>query len=136
MTYEANEVLICLLDESDCEEHGQYIMGLEKVGHEPYNALVTGKEKVVKRPTLAIKKLELPYLLFFIFFSESVRLFLTFKKDFEKLVLMQQRKDPYVLGCLEGEPRKLVEDLDDYERVWSRLKETYGNPTKMIDYSN
>lgn len=34
---------------------------------------------------------------------------------------------------MEGEPRKLVEDLDDYERMWSRLKETYDNPTKMID---
>lgn len=46
---------------------------------------------------------------------------------------MQQGKDLYVLSCLDGESRKFVEALDDYERVWSRLKKTYGNPTKMID---
>ena len=47
--------------------------------------------------------------------------------------MSQQGMDPYVLkNSMEGEPRKLMDDLNDYHRMWTRLKETYGNPAKII----
>ena len=75
-----------------------------------------------------MKKLEPPK------FNGSVRAFPSFIRDFERLVVAQHGEDPYVLRIsLEGEPRRLVEDLDDYNTMWERLYDVYGNEGKLID---
>ena len=120
--------ILVLLKESElCDEYERYITDFEVVKHEVCSILVADEGKIQLKPILAIKKLE------HLKFCGSIRAFPTFIKDYERLVVSQQGMDTYVLrNSLEGEPRKLMEHLDDYHRMWPLLKETYGNPAKMI----
>ena len=86
--------------------------------HEVYSILIADEGKVKLKIALTIKKLEPSEFCF------SIRAFPTFVKDYERLLVSQQGMDQYVLrNSLEGEPRKLVEDLDDYHRMWTRFKD-------------
>ncbi|XP_045101304.1 uncharacterized protein LOC123498204 [Portunus trituberculatus] len=119
-----NEKIIDLLDgSSSCQEYEDYIMELETI---KCTLLETLKEK--PKAVLAMKKIEPPK------FGGSVRSFPSFIRDYTRLVESQHGEDPYVLRMsLEGEPRRLVEDLNDYKRMWERLNETYGHEGKLID---
>ncbi|XP_068214422.1 uncharacterized protein [Palaemon carinicauda] len=110
-----------------CQEYEEYIQELETIKYSLLG-VIKGKTKVKNNTVLALKKLEPPK------FSGSVRAFPAFVRDYERLVVSQHGKDPYVLRIsLEGEPRRLVEDIDDYKRMWDRLNEAYGNEGKLID---
>ena len=86
-----NEELIAFLEPSEkCDEHEQYITDLEKVRNDLYASLVKVTVET-KKPALSIKKLEPPK------FSGAIVAFPTFVKDYERLVVAQQGKDPYVL---------------------------------------
>ena len=123
-----NEQMIGLLEcDESCQEYDDYIMELETI---KYNLHETLKETSKEKPksVLAMKKLEPPKS------NGSVRAFPSFVRDYERLVVSQHGEDPYVLRIsLEGEPRRLVEDIDDYERMWERINEAYGNEGKLID---
>ncbi|XP_068225322.1 uncharacterized protein [Palaemon carinicauda] len=116
-----------LKDGESCQEYEEYIKELETIKYSLLG-VIKGKTKVKNNTVLALKKLEPPK------FSGSVRAFPAFVRDYERLVVSQHGKDPYVLRIsLEGEPRRLVEDIDDYKRMWDRLNEAYGNEGKLID---
>ena len=62
--------------------------------------------------------------------------FFTFKSEFIRLVEQRVRKqhlaDYLKHNQLEGEALKLVEKETDYEKIWTRLKESYGNARFLL----
>ena len=70
-------------------------------------------------------------------FSGAIREYPRFKKDFESQVEPNIERDaiPYVLkSCLSGEALEVVKNVDDDAvKMWERLKEKYGRPSKVTD---
>ena len=69
-------------------------------------------------------------------FSGDIRLYARFKSNFEKIVVAAHSdKDhqAYVMktSCLQGEPKRLVENIDDIDKIWERLENRYGSTTEI-----
>ena len=67
---------------------------------------------------------------------ESSMDFYTFKTQFQKLIEHRHQK-PFLAEVLKrnylsGSALKLVEKEDDYNKIWERLKESYGNTRLML----
>jgi hypothetical protein len=62
--------------------------------------------------------------------------FFTFKSEFKKLVeptVLKKRWSDYLKrNYLSGSAFKLVEKETDYEKIWNRLEESYGNARLML----
>ena len=78
--------------------------------------------------SLVVKKLESPR------FSGNVREYPTFVKDFERLMVSQHGKDPYVLRqSLSGKALDIVGGIDEYDEMWERMEDKFGCNTKLVD---
>ena len=64
-----------------------------------------------------------------------MREFPSFKDDYERLVVPTFGKDPFALRqCLSGEALQSIKGLEnDYQKMFDRLKEKYGNQRKIVD---
>ena len=67
---------------------------------------------------------------------ESSMDFYTFKTQFQRLIEHRHQK-PFLAEVLKrnhliGSAFKLVEKEDDYNKIWERLKESYGNTRLML----
>ena len=71
-------------------------------------------------------------------FRGDIRNFARFQKDFEKIVTpfySDPSQRAYVLkeNCLKGDTKRLVENIEDIELIWTRLIERYGNKMDLVD---
>lgn len=70
-------------------------------------------------------------------FCGAIREYPRFKKDFEAQVEpnIEKKAIPYVLkSCLSGEALDVVKNVDDDPvKMWERLREKYGRPSKVTD---
>ena len=71
-------------------------------------------------------------------FSGDIRLFARFKANFEKIVVPtcpDKYEQAYTIkrSCLQGDCKKLVENLADIDKIWERLENRYGNTTEIVD---
>ena len=71
-------------------------------------------------------------------FSGDMRLFARFKSNFEKIVVPtcpDKYQQAYIMkrSCLQGECKKLVENLGDIDKIWERLEDRYGNTTEIVN---
>jgi len=70
-------------------------------------------------------------------FSGAIREYPRFKTDFERQVIptIDEESIPYVLkSCLSGEALEIVKNVDDdVSKMWERLYERYGRPSKVTD---
>ena len=91
------------------------------------------KKEVSKNgPSLRTEKIKLPT------FSGDVRLFAKFQRDFEKIVVPSHpdvTQRAYVLkeSCLKESAKKYVENIEDLEEIWERLKEKYGDKIELVE---
>ena len=71
-------------------------------------------------------------------FSGDIRsLFANFKSDFEKIVASKYSDkvhQSYVIkqSCLVGEAKKLVENMNDIDKIWERLESRYGDTQEIV----
>ena len=71
-------------------------------------------------------------------FSGDIRLFARFRSNFEKIVVPtcpDKYQQAYIIKrtCLQGECKKLVENLGDIDKIWERLEDRYGNTTEIVN---
>ena len=71
-------------------------------------------------------------------FTGDIRAFANFKADFEKIVAakyVDKTYQAYVMkqSCLVGECKKLVENMNDIDKIWERLEMRYGDSNEIID---
>ena len=69
-------------------------------------------------------------------FSGRLRYYPNWKNEFNKYVLpIVGKSSLYLSAALEkdSEPYKLVEGLDDFDKMFKRLDETFGNSRRVID---
>ena len=102
-----------------CKAHSQVLMKIDSE---------KGKQKT-DNTKFIVKKLEPPK------FDGQIRLYPTFRKDFERLMIKNYGEDPYVLKqCLLGEALKVVHGVDDdFYKMMARLDGKFGNETKVVD---
>ena len=66
----------------------------------------------------------------------SVMDFYTFKVEFEKLVApwVQAKLSPEYLknNYLEGQAFEIVKEIDDIDKIWGRLKQSFGNVVTLL----
>ena len=98
----------------------------------PKSDVSSKKEESRSGLSLRTEKIKLPT------FSGDVRLFAKFQRDYEKIVVpahpdVTQRA--YVLkdSCLKDAAKKYVENIDDLEEIWKRLKEKYGDKLELVE---
>ena len=128
-----NEELQCLVDSDEgSKECDQYIAALEKTKSELYELVLKKKSKDKKESEtlVKIKKVDPPK------FSGRLRYYPNWKKEFKKYVVpVVGESTIYLRSALEkdSEPYKLVEGLDDYDRMFKRLDDKYGDTQKLIE---
>ena len=71
-------------------------------------------------------------------FTGDIRAFANFKNDFEKIVAQKytdKTHQAYVMkqSCLVGECKKLVENLNDIDKIWERLEMRYGDSDEIVN---
>ena len=67
-------------------------------------------------------------------FSGRIRDYLSWTKHYNRLIVPQCGKDPFVLlSCLEGPAKEHIKGLDEYEDITKRLEEVYGDRGQLID---
>ena len=71
-------------------------------------------------------------------FSGDIRLFARFRSNFEKIVVPtcpDKYQQAYIIkrSCLQGECKKLVENLGDIDKIWERLEDRYGNTREIVN---
>ena len=71
-------------------------------------------------------------------FSGDIRSFARFKADFETIVVPSYTNpvhQTYVLKecCLRGEPKKLIENMNDIDEIWERLHGRYGDIIEVVN---
>ena len=71
-------------------------------------------------------------------FAGDIRLFARFKANFEKIVVPtcpDKYHQAYIIkrSCLQGDCKKLVENLGDIDQIWERLEDRYGNATEIVN---
>ena len=71
-------------------------------------------------------------------FSGDIRLFARFKANFQKIVVpscTDKYQQAYIIkrSCLQGESKKLVENIEDIDKIWERLEDRYGNTTEIVN---
>ena len=71
-------------------------------------------------------------------FSGDIRAFANFKADFQKIVASKysdKTHQAYVMkqSCLVGECKKLVENMNDIDKIWERLEMRYGDSTEIVN---
>ena len=71
-------------------------------------------------------------------FSGDIRSFARFKSDFEKILVPaypDKFKQAYVIkqSCLQGDAKKLVENMDDIDKIWKRLQGRYGDNIEIVN---
>ena len=102
------------------------------------NRSVAGSESRGSTPSLALRssvkteKMKNPT------FSGNIRLFARFKSNFQKIMVPDHPdKDhqAYIIktSCLQGESKKLVENVDDIDKIWQRLENRYGSTTEIVN---
>ena len=87
------------------------------------DAAIRTRQKVVQ-----LKKLEAPT------FSNNIRDYPSFKRDYNKHIVPLYGKDLYSLkNCLNGEALQLVKAVyDDYDEIMKILDFKYGRPEKLV----
>ena len=89
------------------------------------------KGNAMRGSTMKLERMKLPQ------FSGNIRDYPRFRSDFEKQILpeLESGKVAYVLkSCLGGEAFDAIYNLDDdVTKMWKRLDEKYGLPSKLVD---
>ena len=116
-------------DEQEASTHEAWLSEVSKTYRDSFNKYCNYKSslKDPKVTTLALQRLEPPK------FDGSCRSFITWKKHYNRLVVPQRGKDPYVLlSCLSPEVKKKVGNLDDYDLIFKRLEDEYGDLKSIV----
>ncbi|KAK3894277.1 hypothetical protein Pcinc_001956 [Petrolisthes cinctipes] len=129
---EINEKLVKSLNSSDenydkmIDELEIYITDVERVKNDAH-AMIS--KPVSDLPKLRMQRLTPPH------FNGSIRKYLTFCKDYERIMKPVYEDDPYVLrSCLSGEALEIVQGADDsFKDMMKRLDDRYGNPSKLVE---
>ena len=71
-------------------------------------------------------------------FTGDIPAFANFKADFEKIVAAKfsdKSSQAYIMkqSCLVGECKKLVENMNDIDKIWERLEARYGDSTEIVN---
>ncbi|CAB4021210.1 Hypothetical predicted protein, partial [Paramuricea clavata] len=109
--------------------NGEYVLLLdaETAGDE----IAWFTSNAMRGSTMKLERMKLPQ------FSGNIRDYPRFRSDFEKQILpeLESGKVAYVLkSCLEGEAFDAIYNLDDdVTKMWKRLDEKYGLPSKLVD---
>ncbi|KAK4304813.1 hypothetical protein Pmani_023248 [Petrolisthes manimaculis] len=121
--------------DSQIETEENYITELEKKRNDAHALLIEhsdNKNKLQNSQStkVKIKALEPPK------FDGNVREYPSFKSNFERLMNDNFGKDPFALKqCLTGDALKTVLGVeDDYEEMFKRLDEKFGNKRKIVDF--
>ncbi|KAK4304584.1 hypothetical protein Pmani_023463 [Petrolisthes manimaculis] len=136
----ANDDFISCIDVS-CDEYASLLAVAEDYITEVYRLKCKAHSQLLRKidgdkskqkadnTKFIVKKLEPPK------FDGQIRLYPTFKKDFERLMITNYGEDPYVLKqCLLGEALKVVHGVDDdFYKMIDRLDDKFGNVTKVVD---
>ena len=136
----ANDDFISCIDESH-DDYASLLAAAEDYITEVYRLKCKAHSQVLRKidgdkskqktdnTKFIVKKLEPPK------FDGQIRLYPTFRKDFERLMITNYGEDPYVLKqCLLGEALKVVHGVDDdYHKMMDRLDDKFGNVTKVVD---
>lgn len=117
-------------------QHLDYLWDLQKLQYECHSKIVRLKEKHKGQRNVSnnakcdiqIKKVEPPI------FHGDVRDFPTFVKDYDRLVVSPHGKDSFILRqSLQGKAREAVGRLNEYDDMWTRLKDRFGLSAKVVD---
>lgn len=111
--------------------------GQRQVGHNPAAQNNNEAREVVNvRQNKPKQQLKLPE------FSGEYSKWLFFRNNFETTIhqddeLSSMQKHQYLIGVLQGEARKVIEDYsisnENYESAWKLLKDTYDNQLAIIE---
>ena len=125
----SNDDLISQLDEQAAiDECQEYILDLEREKCRIMAICVLKQRETGQSKTVVVKKLDPPR------FSGIIREYPTFVKDFNRLMVPQHGKDPYVLRqSLSGRALDVVAGVDEYDLMWERLQCRFGCTTKLVD---
>ena len=138
----SNAELLRLLSSESVEAETNWIATIQTFYHEINEKIVvsytnveeakgTKQESTASAPFLKLEKVRMPQ------FDGELRKYPQFKRDFKKQVMTQTQKSDaaYILRtCLEGEPARLVNSVDDdIDEMWQLLDEKYGDPAKVAD---
>ena len=138
----SNAELLQLLSSESAEAEMNWIATIQTFYHEINEKIVvsytnveeakgTKQESTASAPFLKLEKVRMPQ------FDGELRKYPQFKRDFKKQVMTQTQKSDaaYILRtCLEGEPARLVNSVDDdIDEMWQLLDEKYGDPAKVAD---
>ena len=72
-------------------------------------------------------------------FSGDIRAFATFKRDFEDIVIdtgkYEKKHMSHILRnqCLDGEAKKLVQNINDFDIIWQKLVDKYDDKLEVIE---
>ena len=135
-TDEANNKLInSAQNDSEIEAFNQYMLPMEQERVTAYSTVCKLKESQTQAKhaeegkTFCVKKLDNPM------FDGDIRLFATFKNDYNRLMTPRYGRDSFVLkSCLTKEVLLHFNWIDDYDLMWERLEEKFGSAPKIIDY--
>ena len=138
----SNAELLQLLSSESAEAEMNWIATIQTFYHEINEKIVvsytnveeakgTKQESTASAPFLKLEKVRMPQ------FDGELRKYPQFKGDFKKQVMTKTQKSDaaYILRtCLEGEPARLVNSVDDdIDEMWQLLDEKYGDPAKVAD---
>ena len=89
----------------------------------------TSSETTARVPQIHVKALDAPR------FWGNIREYANFNQDFKRLMISTYGKDAYALrSCLCGPALQIVRGVeDDYDKMFQRLDEVYGEPRKFVD---
>ena len=79
------------------------------------------------------KKIQFPQ------FSGVLRQYITFKRDFNDIVVEPRHYDKKQMShilrneCLQGEAKLLVHNIHDYDHLWTKLDDKYNDRSEVID---
>ena len=71
-------------------------------------------------------------------FSGNIRLFARFKADFMMIIenkYSDKLHQAYIMkeNCLHGDAKKIVENLNDIDKIWERLHDRYGDNIEIVN---
>ena len=126
-----DQILILLEEHKvESEEYLTWLNEVEKSNRDVHNqyCIYKGAQATTgATSTLALQRLQPPI------FDGKCRAYLAWKKHYLRLVVPQRGKDPYVLlSCLCQEVKDKLGNIDDYELIFKRLEDEFGDVKTIV----
>ena len=99
----------------------------------PPSSRSSSRKSSPERESFRHKKIDFPK------FGGSLRQFVTFKRDFQDMVVepgyYEKKQMSHILRneCLTGEARNAVHNLHDYDALWAKLDSLYDDEAEVVD---